>query len=145
MTLRQFSIHTLLHQFSNPSLKYRLIHRSFFIKECRIWSRGLCTSLCEKRFTAISGTYIWNGKLVWRSVGGWRSCWKSWRRNWQSCRIELDALADDLWKGKGHDKSDTANDIDYNWKTYSLGESLSFPNEYDISFYEVTIERLNDR
>lgn len=41
--------------------------------------------------------------------------------------------------------SDTASDVDYSSKTYSLGECLSFANEYDISLYEVGIERLNDR
>ena len=47
--------------------------------------------------------------------------------------------------GKGYDKSDTTDEVDYSAETYSLGKSLSFANEYDVSFYEVGIERLSDR
>jgi hypothetical protein len=58
----------------------------------------------------------------------------SWMRSPMICEGERD-----------YNKSDTANDVDCRSKTYSLGESLSFANEYDISLYKVGIERLNDR
>ena len=59
----------------------------------------------------------------------------SWMRSPMICEEE-----------RGYHKSDTASDVDYRFKkTYSLGERLSFANEYDISFYEVGIERLNNR
>jgi hypothetical protein len=53
--------------------------------------------------------------------------------------MELDALADDL----RHIRYKTQGGLSFK-KTYPLGEGLSFTDEYDISFYEVGIQRLND-